>query len=133
MVLGTEDATPVTFWFAVSPGASVQMDDLITVQTRKPDGSLVHFYGTVDHVRTRHEGVSFDSDVADVVAGLLPASVSYAARVLVTRVDPEDFIPPSPATRCGTPGVRTCGWPSAPTRWTIPFREGSSPTVRCCP
>jgi DNA helicase HerA-like ATPase len=96
MVLGTEDATPVTFWFAVLPGSSVQMDDLIAVRTLKPDGQPVHFYGIVDHVRTRHEGVTFDSDVADVVAGLLPASVSYAARVLVTRVDPEDFIPPQP-------------------------------------
>ncbi|GMA17472.1 hypothetical protein HNQ10_003404 [Deinococcus metallilatus] len=96
MVLGTEDATPVTFWFAVSPGASVQMDDLVAVRTQKPGGQPVHFYGIVDHVRTRHEGVTFDSDVADVVAGLLPASVSYAARVLVTRVDPEDFIPPQP-------------------------------------
>ncbi|PTA69856.1 ATP-binding protein [Deinococcus arcticus] len=96
MVLGTEDATPVAFWFSVLPGASVQMDDLVAVRTRKPDGSAVQFYGIVDHVRTRHEGVSFDSDVQDVVAGLLPASVSYAARVLVTRVDPEDFIPPQP-------------------------------------
>ncbi|WP_041227553.1 ATP-binding protein [Deinococcus deserti] len=96
MVLGTEDATPVSFWFAVMPGASVQMDDLVAVRTTKPDGSPVHFYGIVDHVRTRHEGVSFDSDVQDVMAGLLPASVSYAARVLVTRVDPEDFIPPQP-------------------------------------
>lgn len=96
MVLGTEDATPVSFWFAVTPGASVGMDDLVVVATRKPDGSPVHFYGLVDHVRTRHEGVTFDSDVQDVVAGLLPASVSYAARVLVTRVSPENFIPPQP-------------------------------------
>ncbi|MEF2276925.1 ATP-binding protein [Deinococcus sp. YIM 134068] len=96
MVLGTEDATPVSFWFAVSPGASVGMDDLVTVRTRKPGGQPVSFYGLVDAVRTRHEGVTFDSDVQDVMAGLLPASVSYAARVLVTRVDPEDFIPPQP-------------------------------------
>ncbi|WP_103128682.1 ATP-binding protein [Deinococcus aerius] len=96
MVLGTEDATPVTFWFAVAPGASVSMDDLVVVATRKPGGQPVHFYGIVDHVRTRHEGVTFDSDVQDVVAGLLPASVSYAARVLVTRVAPENFIPPQP-------------------------------------
>ncbi|WP_052016893.1 ATP-binding protein [Deinococcus sp. RL] len=96
MVLGTQDITPVTFWFAVTPGASVGLDDLVTVQTRKPDGSPVHFYGIVDHVRTRHEGVTFDSDVQDVAAGLLPASVSYAARVQVTRVSPENFIPPQP-------------------------------------
>ena len=96
MVLGTEDATPTIFWFAVSAGASVQLDDLVVVQTMKPDGKPVHFYGLVDNVRKRHEGVTFESDVEDVVAGVLPASVSYAARVLVTRVDPEDFIPPQP-------------------------------------
>ena len=96
MVLGTEDVTPTVFWFAVSHGASVGLDDLVAVETRKPDGTPVRFYGLVDNVRKRHEGVTFESDVEDVVAGLLPASVSYAARVLVTRVDPENFIPPQP-------------------------------------
>ncbi len=96
MVLGTEDATPTSFWFSVSSGASVQLDDLVVVQTQKPDGRPVQFYGLVDNVRKRHEGVVFESDVEDVVAGVLPASVSYAARVVVTRVDPEDFIPPQP-------------------------------------
>ncbi|ANE43955.1 ATP-binding protein [Deinococcus puniceus] len=96
MVLGTEDATPTIFWFAVTPGSSVQLDDLVVVQTHKPDGQPVNFYGLVDSVRKRHEGITFESDVADVVAGVLPAAVSYAARVLVTRVSPEDFIPPQP-------------------------------------
>ncbi|TSA83762.1 ATP-binding protein [Deinococcus detaillensis] len=96
MVLGTEDATPTIFWFSVSPGASVQLDDLVVVQTMKPNGQPVDFYGLVDNVRKRHEGVTFESDVEDIVAGVLPASVSYAARVLVTRVSPEDFIPPQP-------------------------------------
>ncbi|MVN86008.1 ATP-binding protein [Deinococcus sp. HMF7620] len=96
MVLGTEDVTPTIFWFAVGRGASVQLDDLVTVQTTRPDGKVVRFYGLVDNVRKRHEGVTFESDVEDVVAGVLPASISYAARVLVTRVDPEHFIPPQP-------------------------------------
>ncbi|GGM10485.1 ATP-binding protein [Deinococcus aerophilus] len=96
MVLGTEDVMPTVFWFAVSAGASVQLDDLVVVQTRRPDGRTVRFFGLVDNVRKRHEGVTFESDVEDVVAGVLPASVSYAARVLVTRVDPENFIPPQP-------------------------------------
>ncbi|WP_034384794.1 ATP-binding protein [Deinococcus sp. YIM 77859] len=95
-VLGTEDVTPTVFWFAVAAGASVGLDDLVVVETRRPDGRSVHFYGLVDNVRKRHEGVTFESDVEDVVAGVLPASVSYAARVLVTRVDPEHFIPPQP-------------------------------------
>ncbi len=96
MVLGTEDVTPTVFWFAVKHGASVGLDDLVVVETRKPDSTPVRFYGLVDSVRKRHEGVTFESDVEDVVAGLLPATVSYAARVLVTRVDPENFIPPQP-------------------------------------
>lgn len=96
MVLGTEDVTPTVFWFAVAPGASVQLDDLVYVETKKPDGSVVRFYGLVDNVRKRHEGVSFETDVQDVVSGILPAAISYTARVLVTRVDPENFIPAQP-------------------------------------
>lgn len=110
MVLGTEDVTPTVFWFAVSHGASVGLDDLVVVETRKPDGTPVRFYGLVDNVRKRHEGVTFESDVEDVVAGLLPASVSYAARVLVTRVDPENFIPRSRATTCGTRRAANSPW-----------------------
>ncbi len=70
MVLGTEDVTPTVFWFAVSAGASVQLDDLVVVETLKPDGRPVRFYGLVDNVRKRHEGVTFESDVEDVVAGI---------------------------------------------------------------
>ena len=95
-VLGTEDATPTAFWFLVAAGQSVQLDDLVVARTRKPDGDEVAFYGLVDSVRKRHEGIAFESDVEDIMAGLLPASVSYAARVLVTRVHPEDFVPPEP-------------------------------------
>ena len=98
-VLGTEDVTPNQFWFAVSPGANVALDDLVVVETQRPDGKTVTFYGQVDNVRKRHEGVAFESDVEDVAAGILPASVSYAARVLVTRVSPEQFIPPQPGDR----------------------------------
>ncbi len=95
-VLGTEEATPTGFWFLVAPGASVQLDDLIVSRTAVPGGGTVTFYGIVDAVRKKHEGVTFDSDVEDVTLGVLPASVSYAARVLVTRVDPEVFVPPQP-------------------------------------
>lgn len=95
-VLGTEDATPTAFWFLVAQGRSVQLDDLVVARTRKPDGQEVAFYGLVDSVRKRHEGIAFESDVDDIMAGLLPASVSYTARVLVTRVHPEDFVPPEP-------------------------------------
>lgn len=96
MVLGTEEATPLQFWFWVEPGSSVQLDDMVTLRTTKPDGTRVTYFGVVDQVRKLHEGVAFESDVRDVQAGILPVNTSYTAHVLVTRVDPEEFIPPHP-------------------------------------
>lgn len=101
MVLGTEDATPLQFWFGVLDGCKVQLDDLIVVEVIDPGSSeeRVTFYGVVDEVRRRFEGVQFDGDTELVSSGLLPANIAYAAHVLVTRVEPEDFIPPSPGDR----------------------------------
>ena len=42
----------------------------------------------VDLVRARHEGAKFDSDVFLIEKGVLPAQVSQAAHVRVTRVEP---------------------------------------------
>ena len=95
-VLGTQDATPLGFWVAVHRDAYLQLDDVVVVRTTLPDGRAIHLYGVVDLVRARHEGTQFDSDVFLVTDGVLPASVSMAARVAVTRVDPEIFVPPRP-------------------------------------
>ncbi len=95
-VLGTEEATPLQFWFWVDPDSSVHLDDLVVLETQKPDGKAVKYFGVVDQVRKIHEGVTFESDVQSVMDGILPAQVSYSAHVLVTRVDPEEFIPPHP-------------------------------------
>jgi uncharacterized protein len=98
MILGTEDATPLQFWFAVNDKTKVQLDDIVYIAVPDPtqNGEAVRFYGVVDEVRRRYEGVQFDGDTELVVQGLMPASVTYAAHVLVTRVEPEDFIPPAP-------------------------------------
>ena len=95
-VLGREDATPLGFWVAVHGDAYLQLDDVVLVKTSLPDGRTIHLYGVVDLVRARHEGTQFDSDVFLVTGGVLPATVSMAARVAVTRVDPEVFVPPRP-------------------------------------
>ena len=97
-VLGTADATPLQFWFAVQEGVKVQLDDLIVVEVEDPEeeAATVRFFGVVDEVRRRLEGVQFDSDTELVAEGLLPASATYAAHVLVIRVEPEEFLPPGP-------------------------------------
>jgi len=96
-VLGTKEATPLTFWVAVADAQVLRLDDVVRVATAKPDGSgSVQFYGLVDYVRTLHEGTDFDTDTFLVQTGSLPVSLSYAARVQVTRLEPEEYLPPTP-------------------------------------
>ncbi|ERN41450.1 hypothetical protein KR51_00020240 [Rubidibacter lacunae KORDI 51-2] len=96
-VLGTKEATPLEFWVAVADEQVVRLDDVLRVETRKPDGSgSVQFYGVVDRVRTLHEGTEFDTDTFLVRDGNFPVSLSYAAHVQVTRLEPEEYLPPLP-------------------------------------
>ena len=95
-VLGTQDSMPLEFWVGVAPEQFLQLDDVVLVETALPDGTRVRLFGVVDLVRARHEGARFDSDVFLVEEGVLPATVSLAAHVRVTRVEPEIFVPPLP-------------------------------------
>lgn len=104
-VLGTEDATPLEFWVGIAPGAHLQLDDVVALDRILPTGEKVTLYGVVAQVRARHEGARFDSDVFLIADGILPAEVSEAAQVQLTRVVPETFVPPLP----GTPVRRAVG------------------------
>ena len=99
VVLGSLEATPLEFWIGVAGERMIQLDDLVVSETTTPDGQMVRFYGVVDVVRKKYEGASFDNDAFRVTAGTLPADISYAAHVQVTRIDPEIFIPPHPGGR----------------------------------
>lgn len=104
-VLGTQDAMPLEFWVAVAPQQFLELDDVVVVRTPLPTGQTVALYGVVDIVRARHEGVQFDTDVFRVTEGTLPAGVSLAAHVAVTRIEPEIYVPPLP----GQPVARAVG------------------------
>ena len=96
LVIGIDDATPLEFWVAVDPGATVQLDDVVAVDRVLPTGERVSIYGLVTQVRARHEGARFQSDVFLVDDGLLPAQVSEAVLVQPTRFEPEVLVPPLP-------------------------------------
>jgi DNA helicase HerA-like ATPase len=95
-VIGTEDATPLEFWVGVQEGSYLQLDDVVALQRVLPGGEVVRIYGVVSQVRARHDGVRFDSDVFLVADGVLPAEVSEAAQIQVTRFEPEVYVPPRP-------------------------------------
>lgn len=97
-VLGTQEATPLEFWIAVDSEKVLRLDDVVEVQTNRPDGAgIVYFYGVVDYVRTQYEGAQFDTDTLLVAKkGTLPINISYTAHVQVTRIEPEEYLPPQP-------------------------------------
>ncbi|TDB75625.1 ATP-binding protein [Micromonospora sp. KC723] len=95
-VLGTADATPLTFWTAVSPDSYLQLDDVVVTRREVPNREPVTIAGVVTQVRARHEGAQFDSDVFAIADGTLPAQVQEAAEITTTRVDPEVYVPPAP-------------------------------------
>ena len=96
-VIGTDPATPLEFWVAVSEGCFLQLDDVLVLERRLPGRhEPVRIYGMVADLRARHEGARFDSDVFLIEDGVLPAQVTEAARVLATRFEPEVFVAPVP-------------------------------------
>ena len=98
-VLGTEDATPLEFWFAVDPTRWVQLDDVVTLHRSLPgEPEPVAISGVVSQIRARHEGATFPSDVFLIADGILPAEVSEAAQVTTTRFEPERYVAPLPGT-----------------------------------
>ena len=105
IVHGTEDSTPLTFWVGVQPGAYLQLDDAVLVETDVPGRGTIRVSGLVQEVRARHEGATFDSDVFLIDKGVLPAGIAQAAKVVATRVEPEIFVPPLP----GQPALRARG------------------------
>jgi len=99
-VLGSVDVTPLELWIGVETGKQVELDDLVVSETAGArDGEQVRYYGVVDIVRKRYEGVSFDSDAFRAAEGTMPVDVSYAAHVQITRIVPEVFVPPHPGDR----------------------------------
>jgi DNA helicase HerA-like ATPase len=97
-VLGTQSATPLSFWVGLEPGRVVQLDDVVATWRDVPGRGRVLVAGVVTDVQARHEGASFDSDVFLIAEGVLPAAVVEAAEVTVTRVEPEVYVPPLPGS-----------------------------------
>jgi DNA helicase HerA-like ATPase len=96
-VLGTEDATPLTFWVALAEDQYLQLDDVVVCERVVPGRvEPVRLSGVVTQVRARHEGARFDSDVFLITDGVLPAEAIEAAEITTTRVEPEVYVPPQP-------------------------------------
>ncbi|TYK44614.1 ATP-binding protein [Actinomadura decatromicini] len=105
-VLGTQSATPLSFWVGLEPGTVVQLDEVIAARRDVPGRGEVLIAGVVTNVEARHEGAAYDSDVFLIAEGVLPAAVVEAAEVTVTRVEPEVYVPPLPGSTAVRAGER---------------------------
>lgn len=101
MVLGSREAGALDFWVAVEEGCFLRLDDVVYVEFAHPDPTLgtIRYYGLVDQVLKLYEGSQFDTDVFLAQRELLPVSKSYAAHVKVTRLEPEEYLPPDPGSK----------------------------------
>lgn len=95
-VIGTQPSTPLEFWFALGREHFTQLDEVVALERRLPDGRELKIYGVVTDIQAMHEGARFDSDVFLIEDGIIPAEITEIAKVLVTRFEPETFVPPLP-------------------------------------
>jgi DNA helicase HerA-like ATPase len=99
IVLGSKEknSEALEFWVGVSDENYLQLDDVVFVQTPLPGSDdAVKFYGTVQYVTRFFEGAEWDSDSLRAAQGTLPVNLAYAAKIAITRVNPEIYIPPRP-------------------------------------
>jgi len=97
IVLGTKPSNPLEFWVGVERGSFLQLDDVVVVHS-EVDGTSrrIRFYGLVHEVQKHLEGVELAYEARLVTDGIVPASIAYVAKVTVTRIEPEVFVPPTP-------------------------------------
>jgi DNA helicase HerA-like ATPase len=96
VVLGSREATPLEFWIGVQEGL-VRLDDVVWVEADH-GGLAVRYYGMVDRVHKVLEGTQFDSDTFLAAGNLIPTNTAYVAHVTVTRLEPEEYLPPDPGS-----------------------------------
>jgi hypothetical protein len=96
IVLGTTPITPLEFWVGVEKDHLVQLDDVLYAETQLANGQRVKFYGVVQEVQKFLEGAQWVYDAHLAIQGVIPVNVAYIAKVALTRVEPEFFVPPSP-------------------------------------
>ncbi|WP_456476789.1 ATP-binding protein [Oceanithermus sp.] len=96
VVLGSREASPLEFWIGIQ-GGLVRLDDVVWVEADH-GGLKVRYYGMVDRVHKVLEGAQFDSDTFLAAGHLIPTNTAYVAHVTVTRLDPEEYLPPDPGS-----------------------------------
>ena len=108
-VLGNRPSTPLEFWVGINKGNLVQLDDIVVAITELENGKKVHFYGIVTELQRYLEGAEYTFDSQDFRNNRLPAHIAYVAKVQVSRILEDIYVPPFPGDPVYFAGDRDVG------------------------
>lgn len=95
IVLGTKPISPLEFWIGIEENKVVQLDDILYVES-SIGNQRVKYYGIVVEVNRFIETAQLILEEKQIKEGKIPASIAYVAKVAITRIEPEVFVPPHP-------------------------------------
>jgi len=98
IVLGTKPISPLEFWIGVGEGHILELDHVVYVESKAGNQKVI-FYGIVQEVHKFLEGAESVYDARLATDGIIPVEVAYTAKVSVTRIEPELFMPPAPGDK----------------------------------
>lgn len=89
----------LSFEALLEDDAFIQLDDVLVCKSSVKDGSdilEIKFYGIVEDVGRYLEGVEKIYQEVKAKEGIIPVNPVYIAKVNVTRVEPQFYVPPKP-------------------------------------
>lgn len=102
IVLGTKESTPFEFYIEVDGNQTLQIDDIIVTTCEYPRFGKVTFYGIVDQVISKLEGLETNEQARFHSQGLFDANLTYYCHIIVTRTLTEDGLSPKVPPRPGS-------------------------------
>ena len=96
IILGNQKNTPYEFYFLISNDTIIQLDDIVFTKT-EINGISIYHYGIVVEINKYTEASNYAIETELMYNNKIPYLNVSVAKVLVTRIEPEIYIPPDPA------------------------------------
>ncbi|MCS7165571.1 MAG: ATP-binding protein [Candidatus Calescibacterium sp.] len=95
-VAGHKQNTPYEFYFLVDRESLIQLDDIVIVKSPCSQGEIIH-YGIVREIVKYTEASQYAIETELIIDKKIPYVNITVAKVFVTRIEPEIYIPPEPS------------------------------------
>lgn len=95
-ILGNKQNTPYEFYFLIEEDTLIQLDDIVYTKTVIKEIEIYH-YGIVTEITKYTEASSYAIETELMYNNKIPYYNISIAKVEVTRIEPEIYIPPNPA------------------------------------